>query len=98
VVKDPTQPGPGLVTEVKYSSLTILHQIYSVTGGFYISHRFRRERVRNIEGFQQGGALERLDQFDLAKEKEIWEFGYWVILVEAIAPFLAHPGGVLVEY
>jgi hypothetical protein len=30
VVKDPTQPGPSLVTEVKYSSLTILHQFYSV--------------------------------------------------------------------
>jgi hypothetical protein len=26
VVKDPTQPGPRLVTEVKDSSLTILHQ------------------------------------------------------------------------
>jgi hypothetical protein len=30
VVKDPTQLDPSLVTEVKYSSLTILHQIYPV--------------------------------------------------------------------
>jgi hypothetical protein len=71
VVKDPTQPGPSLVTEVKDSSLTILHQIYSVTGGFYISYRYRREVVRTIEGFQQEGALEELDPFDLGKEKEI---------------------------
>jgi hypothetical protein len=30
VVKYPTQPDPSLVTEVKDSSLTILHQIYLV--------------------------------------------------------------------
>jgi hypothetical protein len=34
VVKDPTFPDPSLVTEVKDSSLTILHQIYSVPGVF----------------------------------------------------------------
>ena len=34
MVKYPTQPGPSLVMEVKYSSLTILHQIYSVPGAF----------------------------------------------------------------
>jgi hypothetical protein len=44
-----------LVTEVKDSSLTILHQIYSVTGGFYISYRYRREGVRNYRGFPAGG-------------------------------------------
>jgi hypothetical protein len=33
VVKDPTQPGPSLVTEVKDSSLTILHQFHSVSEG-----------------------------------------------------------------
>jgi hypothetical protein len=71
VVKDPTQPGPSLVTEVKYSSLTILHQIYSVTGGFYINHRYQREGVRTIEGFQQEGAPKELDPLDLGKEKEI---------------------------
>jgi hypothetical protein len=41
VVKYPTYIDPILVTEVKYSSLTILNQIYLDTGGFYISHRFR---------------------------------------------------------
>jgi hypothetical protein len=34
VVKDPTFPDPSLVMEVKDSSLTILHQIYSVLGVF----------------------------------------------------------------
>jgi hypothetical protein len=32
VVKDPTFPDPSLTKEVKDSSLTILHQFYSVTG------------------------------------------------------------------
>jgi hypothetical protein len=31
MLKDPTQPGPSLVTEVKDFSLTILHQFYSVS-------------------------------------------------------------------
>jgi hypothetical protein len=52
VVKDPTQPDPSLVTEVKDSSLTILHQ-------FYLSHRWilqvQREVVRINGGFQQEG-------------------------------------------
>jgi hypothetical protein len=77
VVKDPTQPGPGLVTEVKYSSLTILHQIYSVTGGFYISHRFRREGCATLRVSSKGGALVELVQFGLAKEKEIR--GVWLL-------------------
>jgi hypothetical protein len=54
VVKDSTQPGPSLVTEVKDSSLTILHQ-------FYPSYRWilqvQREEVRNIGGFQQEGRI-----------------------------------------
>jgi hypothetical protein len=66
VVKDPTQPGPSLVTEVKDSSLTILHQSIPVTGGFYSSSRLReRETMRISEGFQQKGALEELVPFDL---------------------------------
>jgi hypothetical protein len=71
VMKDPTQLGPSLVTKVKYSSLTILHQIYSVTGGFYISHGYQREAVCTIEGFQQEGTPKELDPLDLGKEKEI---------------------------
>jgi hypothetical protein len=46
VVKDPTQPGPSLVTEVKDSSLTILHQFYSVPGAFV-------ETWRIVGGFLQ---------------------------------------------
>jgi hypothetical protein len=56
---------------VKDSFLTILHQIYSVTGGFYINYKYKREGVRTIEGFQQEGALEELDAFVLGKEREI---------------------------
>jgi hypothetical protein len=54
VVKDPTQPGPSLVTEVKDSSLTILHQ-------FYLSHRWilqvQREVVHIVGGFLQVGRI-----------------------------------------
>jgi hypothetical protein len=71
-VKDPTYLDPSLVMEVKFFSLTILHHIYSVIEGFYISHRFREIEGRNIEGFQQGGALVELVQFDLVKEKGLW--------------------------
>jgi hypothetical protein len=56
---------------MKYSSLNILHHIYSVTGGFYINHRYQREEVRTIEGFQQEGAPEELDPLNLSKEKVI---------------------------
>jgi hypothetical protein len=34
VVKDPTQPGPSLAIEMKNSSLTILHKIYSAPRAF----------------------------------------------------------------
>jgi hypothetical protein len=54
MVKDPTQPGPSLVTEVKDSSLTILHQ-------FYLSHRWilqvQGEVVRIVGGFLQVGRI-----------------------------------------
>jgi hypothetical protein len=53
VVKDPTQLDPSLVTEVKDSSLTILHQ-------FYLSHRWILQvqgRLARISGgFPAGGA------------------------------------------
>jgi hypothetical protein len=39
VVKDPTQPGPSLVTKVKNPSLTILHQLYSVTEALEAARR-----------------------------------------------------------
>jgi hypothetical protein len=78
MVKYPTQPSPSLVTEVKYSSLTILHQSYSVIGGFYINHRFRREGSAVLRDSSKGGALEELIQFDLAKEKEIR--GVWLLI------------------
>jgi hypothetical protein len=39
MVKDPTQPDPSLVTEVKYFSLTILHQ-------FYLSHKWILQQLQ----------------------------------------------------
>jgi hypothetical protein len=36
-------------------SHTILLQIYSVAGEFYISYRYRKREGAPIEGFQQGG-------------------------------------------
>jgi hypothetical protein len=55
MVKDSTKPSLSLDTKVKYSSLAILHQIYSVTGGFYIIYRYRREQVHNCKGFPTEG-------------------------------------------
>jgi hypothetical protein len=57
VMKDPTQPGPSLVTEVKDSSLTILHQIYSASGEFYISHRYREREGAPLRVSSKGGCL-----------------------------------------
>jgi hypothetical protein len=74
VVKDPTQPDPSLVTEVKDSSLTILHQIYSASEGFYTSHRYREREGAPLRVSSKGGTFVELDQFDLAKEKGFWRF------------------------
>jgi hypothetical protein len=63
-----------LVTEVKYSSLTILHQIYSSSEGFYISHMYREREGTPLRVSSKGGAFVELDQFDLAKEKGFWRF------------------------
>jgi hypothetical protein len=39
-----------------------------------------------------------LVQFDLVKEKEFWRIWLLGYLGISIAPFLAHPGSVLVEH
>jgi hypothetical protein len=52
VVKDPTYLDPSLVTEVKDSSLTILHQIYPFKG---VLHRFRKRRCTPVR-VSVGGA------------------------------------------
>jgi hypothetical protein len=72
VVKDPTYLDPSLVTEVKDSSLTILHQIYSASEGFYTSHRYRKREGAPLRVSSKGGAFVELEQFDLAKEKSFW--------------------------
>jgi hypothetical protein len=55
VVKDPTQPGPSLVTEVKDSSLTILHQFYPNHMWFLQQLQVQGETGRNYRGFSAGG-------------------------------------------
>jgi hypothetical protein len=57
VVKDPTQPDPSLVTEVEDSSLTILHQIYSASGEFYISHWYREREGAPLRVSSKGGHI-----------------------------------------
>jgi hypothetical protein len=61
-----------LVTEVKDSSLTILHQIYSASKGFYTSHRYKKREGTTLRVSSKGGAFVELDQFNLVKEKEFW--------------------------
>jgi hypothetical protein len=78
-VKDPTYLDPSLVTEVKDSSPTILHQIYSASGGFYTNHRYKKREDATLRVSSKGGALVELVQFDLVKEKvswRIWLLGY----------------------
>jgi hypothetical protein len=73
MVKDPTQPGPSMVTKVKDSSLNILYQIYSVTGGFYINYRYIREGVCNYRGFPAGGHTILRGVARSGKRRGLWE-------------------------
>jgi hypothetical protein len=73
---------------VKDSSLTILHQIYSVSGEFYTSHRYRKREGAPLRVSSKGGAFVELEQFVLAKEKGFWRFQLLGFLCRAIAPFL----------
>jgi hypothetical protein len=59
---------------VKDSSLTILHQIYSVSGEFYTSHRYRKREGAPLRVSNKGGAIVELEPFILAEEKRFWEF------------------------
>jgi hypothetical protein len=74
VVKDPTKTYPRLVTEVKDSSLTILHQIYSTSEGCYISHMYKEREGTPLRVSSKGGTFVELKQFDLAKEKGFQRF------------------------
>jgi hypothetical protein len=65
MVKNPTQPSPRLVTEVKDSSLTILHQLRFIAGATSAS-RAQVERFSSREG-----ALFGEDQFNLDSKREI---------------------------
>jgi hypothetical protein len=64
-VKDSPVLDPSLAKEVKYSSLTILHQFRFIAGATCAS-RAQVERFSNREG-----ALLGEDQFDLDSRREI---------------------------
>jgi hypothetical protein len=55
VVKDPTQLGPSLVTQMKDSSLTILHQSSLSYRWILLQLQVQREVGRNFRGFLAGG-------------------------------------------
>jgi hypothetical protein len=57
MVKYPTYIDPSLVTEVKYSSLTILHHIYSYSKGFYTSHKYRKREGTTLRVPTRGAHL-----------------------------------------
>jgi hypothetical protein len=78
-----------LVTEVKDSSLTILHQIYSVTGGF---HRFRERRCASV-GVSAGGAhhLRKGNSFFFEEVRSTTNLVLEAISI-TIAPFCSHCG------
>jgi hypothetical protein len=60
VVKDPTYPGPSLVTEVQYSSPTILQQLQVI-------QPVEKEVMRSFGVFQQEGTLVEEDPLDLER-------------------------------
>ena len=67
VVKDPTQPGPSLVTEVKDSSLTILHQLpFSCRGSW-------RSRAHFWWVFAKLGHTFLSEEFVEVCRLQIWE-------------------------
>jgi hypothetical protein len=61
VVKDPTYLDLSLVTKVKDSSLTILHQIYSASEGFYNNHMYRKREGAPLRVSNKGGAFVELE-------------------------------------
>jgi hypothetical protein len=77
VVKNPTYIDPCLVTEVKYSSLTILHQIYSASKRFYTSHKYRKREGTTLRVSSKGGTLVELVSFNLVKENDFWRI--WIL-------------------
>jgi hypothetical protein len=73
-VKDPTQLDPSLVAEVKDSSLTILHRIYSISGEFYTSHRYRKRESAPLRVSSKEGAPLMRGKFDPRDWKDFWRF------------------------
>jgi hypothetical protein len=55
MVKDSTYLVPRLVTEMQYSTHTILLHIYSVAGEFYTSHRYRKREAAPLRISNKGG-------------------------------------------
>ena len=74
MVKDSTYLVPSLVSGMQYSTHTILLQIYSVTGEFYTSHRYRKREGAPLRVSSKGGAPFIEEGFVLAEEKGFQEF------------------------
>jgi len=55
-MKDPTSLVPSLVSGMQYSTHTILLQIYSASGEFYNSHRYRKRKGAPLRVSNKGGA------------------------------------------
>jgi hypothetical protein len=63
---------------MQYSTHTILLQIYSASGEFYTSHRYRKREGAPLRVSSKGGRTIDGRRFDLAKEKGFWRFEHWV--------------------
>jgi hypothetical protein len=78
-------------------SHTILLQIHSVSGGFYISHRYTEREGAPLGVSSKGGTFVELDQFDLAKEKGFWRFQLVGFICRDHSTIFGSLGGILME-
>jgi hypothetical protein len=92
VVKDSTSPGPSLVTEVQYPSLTILQQLQ-------VTHPLEKRENAQFLGFSSRRAHLLRKIYSIWREEEVLEAKtYWDLVVGPRAPFLAHFGEVSLAY
>jgi hypothetical protein len=69
-------------------SHTIIVWFYISAGGFYTSHRNKKEEGHTIGGFQQGGTPLIEGRFDPTKEKRFWEFQVLVFPCRCLSTIL----------
>jgi hypothetical protein len=95
MVKDSTYLVPSLDSGMKYSTHTILLQIYSVAGEFYTSHRYKKREGAPLRLSSKGGTpfIEGRSIQEIGRA-----FGYsstWVFIAGSWPSVLDHFGGVL---